>query len=133
MAPEPTPAPTSPSEPSSTADCTSPPPLPASRRVRFMIDLGCLMCGRDLGVLQADSWPTYRPVVLSQAGAPAAQVADWRRLRCAVCGGAAIPAEVSCQRVRHEVPIDWAADRPRRGRPPKRLAAQRAVGSSAAR
>lgn len=132
MAPEAPPARTPPLESPSAADHTSPPLLPARRRVRFVVDLGCLMCGRDLGVLQSDTWPTYHPVLLRQTGAPPAQVADWRRLRCAVCGGAAIPTEVTCRLVRNEVPIDWAADRPRRGRPPKWLAAQRASGSSAA-
>jgi hypothetical protein len=34
--------------------------------------------------------------------------------------------------VRREALIDWLAERPRRGRPPKRLAAQRVSGDPAA-
>ena len=132
MAPEAICARTPPSESASTADHTSPPPLPARRTVQFTVDLGCLLCGRELGALESTAWPTYRRVVLRQAGAPPTQLADWRRLRCASCGGAAMPTEVTCRLVRNEAPIDWAAERPRRGRPPKWLVAQRANGPSAA-
>ena len=132
MAPEYAAARTSPPESSSAANDTSPPPPPARRSVRFTIELTCLLCGRDLGSLESNAWPTCRQVVLRQAGVPPAQLADWRRLRCAVCGGAAMPTEVTCRLVRNEAPMDWAAERPRRGRPPKWLVAQRADGSSAA-
>jgi len=96
MAPEPP-------ESASTADeKMSPSPPPARRRVRFSVDLGCLLCGRDIGVLQTDTWPAYRGVVLRQAGSPPLPVADWRRPRCAVCGGAAMAADVTWRSVRDE-------------------------------
>ena len=43
------------------------------------------------------------------------------RLRCPVCGGNTAADEVTVRTVRLEDPTDWEADRPRRGRPPKRL------------
>jgi hypothetical protein len=96
------------------------------------VELACLLCGRALGVLESDAWPTYRPTLLRRAGAAATQLADWRRVRCATCGGAAIPDEVICRPVRSEGAIDWSAERPRRGRPPRLLAAQRGADSSPA-
>jgi hypothetical protein len=48
------------------------------------------------------------------------QVSDWRRLRCASCGGNSYPEEVRTARV--YPPVRWDDDdRPRRGRPPKWL------------
>ena len=107
-------------------------PAPGRQSVQFTIELACLLCGRDVGALESDTWPTYRPTLLRQPAAPTVRLADWRRLRCGICGGAAMPTEVTCRLVRNESPVDWATERPRRGRPPKWLIAQRANGSSAA-
>jgi hypothetical protein len=41
-----------------------------------------------------------------------------------------VVVEVTRQRVRLET-VDWVAERPRRGRPPKSLAAQRLAGVAA--
>jgi hypothetical protein len=91
----------------------------AQRRTRLIIELSCVLCGRDLGVLESDAWPAYGAVVLRRKGFEPVMVADWRRLRCAVCGGAAFPVEITSRLVRTEKPLDWDEDKPRRGRPPK--------------
>ncbi len=85
-------------------------------------ELTCLMCARSLGSVEADSWPLpagtlFRP---SQGNSTPEQIVDWRRLRCQFCGG--ILEIVELQRRRLEPPLDWHADPPRRGRPPKNAA-----------
>lgn len=94
-------------------------PAVAQRRTRLIIELSCVLCGRDLGVLESDAWPAYGAVVLRRKGFEPVMVADWRRLRCAVCGGAAFPDEITSRLVRTEKPLDWDENKPRRGRPPK--------------
>lgn len=105
-------------------------PAVTKRRTALIIDLSCVMCGRDLGVLDADAWPAYGAVVLRRTGVTPVVVTDWRRLRCAVCGGAAIPVDITSRVLRTERPIDWAADKPRRGRPPKAVVEARKVAES---
>jgi hypothetical protein len=118
----------------SACDQTSSPSSLAAQSDRrlFTVELACLLCGRALGVLESDAWPTYRPTLLYRAGAAATQLADWRCLRCATCGGAPLPAEVICRVVRSDAAIDWSAERPRRGRPPRLVTAQRRADSSTA-
>jgi len=50
------------------------------------------------------------------------------RLRCPVCGGNTAADEITVRTIRLEGPTDWKADRPRRGRPPKRLVMLRQAG-----
>ena len=117
---------------SSTADRAGLTPRSTGRRtICFTIELTCLQCARELGVLESAAWPTTAGRLL-RSGLPDLQVPDWRRLRCGACGGSAIPAEVTRKLVQREAPIDWLAERPRRGRPPKRLAAQSVSGEPAA-
>jgi hypothetical protein len=111
--------------PSTPGRSLSPPPVASRPGRSFIVELVCLLCGRGLGVLEADTWPTYRPTLLHRPKSQAARVTDWRRLRCSTCDGAAIPDEVTCRLVRPEGTIDWSAERPRRGRPPTLLAARR--------
>jgi hypothetical protein len=102
------------------------------RRVtRFIIELSCLQCARELGVLQSATWPTTAGRLL-RPGVPDMEVSDWRRLHCAPCGGSAVPVEVTRTVVRREAPIDWLAEQPRRGRPPRRLATRSVSGDPAA-
>src|SRR6266536_2287254 len=93
------------------------------RSIRFSVELGCLLCARDVGVLECAAWPSCAGTLLCR-GMPAVAVSDWHQLRCDTCGGSIIPVEVTRRWIRNEPPIDWLAERPRRGRPPKRLAAQ---------
>jgi site-specific DNA-methyltransferase (adenine-specific) len=65
-----------------------------SRSSAVTVELACLLCGRP--------------------------IAEGGR-QCGVCGGSAIPSDTAMVR-RTEPALDWADDRPRRGRPPRRLA-----------
>jgi hypothetical protein len=87
--------------------------------VRISVELNCLMCGREFGVLECGAWPEFGAATLRRPHFPTVTVLDWRQLRCTVCGGAAMPVEIVSRPVRTERPIDWDADKPRRGRPPK--------------
>ena len=49
---------------------------------------------------------------------------DWRRLRCDRCGGPLFLDETDVV-VRRSEDYNWSVERPRRGRPPKRLVEQR--------
>jgi hypothetical protein len=98
---------------------------------RIAVELVRLMCNREIGILECSAWPTYGPVALRRPRTPPVLVADWRRLRCVTCRGAALPDEITRRLIRVEAPIDWLVDRPRRGRPPKALAAQRRQGNAA--
>ena len=99
-------------------------PRPDRSFTRVKVELSCLMCGRDFGVLECETWPVYERVVLRESPRRKSLIADWRRLRCAVCGGAAMPGEITHRLVRVEAPIDWSQPA-RRGRPPRSVAAQR--------
>jgi len=91
--------------------------------VRVTAHLNCLLCGRERGTLEAAAWP---PSGGGQAATGAWPPARARRSRPVVlrqCGGRVIATDVTSRRVWLDVPVDWqAAERPRRGRPPKRLA-----------
>ena len=115
----------------------STPPTPrssTSARVatRVDIELTCLMCGRDLGMLESEVWPNYGSVVLHLSRSRSVLITDWRRLRCSCCGGAAMPGEITHRLVRTEAPLDWSSERPRRGRPPKSVAAQQQLDDECA-
>ena len=86
--------------------------MPASLDV-VIVEFTCLLCGRPITDVQ-----------LSPSSNAAARLflhLDWSRRRCQACGGTAIASDVRPGR-RPEPPVDWTADRPRRGRPPKHLA-----------
>ncbi len=97
--------------------------------MRFVAELNCLLCGRGQGSLEAGTWPPRGTALLRRSGAEEpAPIADWGSLRCDLCGGAVMVVEVTRQALRSEVRVDWDAERPRRGRPPKLLVAQRVAG-----
>lgn len=109
-------------------------PETARRRsvVRVIAELACLLCGRGQGLLEATTWPPTGPVRLhAMPGCAPVRLEAAARLHCGTCGGSVVTTEVSTQRIWIDVPVDWHADRPRRGRPPKWLVAQR-DGDSAA-
>ena len=99
---------------------------------RVDVELACLMCGRDLGMLESEVWPNYGAVVLHLPRSRSILITDWRRLRCTTCGGAAMPGEITNRLVRTEASLDWSSDRPRRGRPPKSVVAQRQLDDECA-
>ena len=104
---------------------TNPSAQPPTCRVVTRVELRCLLCGRNIGSLETAYWVCIGPVFFRPAGVDhIVRVTDWRRLRCASCGGNAIPDEVTTIHV--YPPLHWDEDGPpRRGRPPKWLVAAR--------
>jgi hypothetical protein len=102
-----------------------------SRRTFFVADLKCYMCGSVAGSIESEQSLTAaphvaRPVVLrlSSGRAQPMQVLNWRHLRCDRCSGPLFLDEVDVVTRRYEE-YNWLDERPRRGRPPKRLIEER--------
>jgi hypothetical protein len=102
-----------------------------TRRTIFKADLKCYMCGSVAGSIESEqsfmeAAQTHRPVLLRRAGVPqqSVQVLNWRTLRCDRCGGPLFLDEVEVITRRYEE-YNWLDERPRRGRPPKRLIEER--------
>ena len=90
-------------------------------------ELRCYLCGETCGVLEAPPAPTMPRVAQFCAadGSPARMLA-WRALRCPRCSSGSLfvdAPEIVVRRLEH---VNWADDRPRRGRPPRWLVALRA-------
>ncbi len=101
------------------------------RRTFFKADLKCYMCGGVAGSIESEmsfleAAQSGRSVHLRRAGMPqqAVPVANWRTLRCDRCGGPVFLDEVEVVTRRYE-DYNWLDERPRRGRPPKRLIEER--------
>ena len=101
------------------------------RRSFFRADLKCYMCGSVAGSIESEQSLARagagvgNPVFLRQAGREdAVQVANWRRLRCDRCGGPLFLDESDVITRRYDE-YNWLEERPRRGRPPKRLIEER--------
>jgi hypothetical protein len=100
------------------------------RRTFFVADLKCYMCGSVSGSIESEqslsgATHTGSPVYLRQTGRDqAVQIANWRRLRCDRCGGPLFLDETDVITRRYEE-YNWLEERPRRGRPPKRLIEER--------
>ncbi|HZU75520.1 MAG TPA: hypothetical protein VFA70_02080 [Dehalococcoidia bacterium] len=100
------------------------------RQTVFVADLICYLCGSVTGSLESDrplvpAPAIPHPVVLRQSGHPQpVQVLDWRRIRCDRCSGPLYldEADVVTRRIDS---YNWLEERPRRGRPPKRLVEER--------
>jgi hypothetical protein len=100
------------------------------RRTFYVADLKCYMCGSVAGSIESEHalngvLAAQIPVLLRQPGSDSAvQVANWRRLRCDRCGGPLFLDETEVVTRRYE-DYNWMDERPRRGRPPKRLIEER--------
>jgi len=96
------------------------------RQTFFVADLKCYLCGTVSGSIESAQSLTSdvrgpRPVLLRKPGeAHVTQVPDWRRERCIRCGGPVFLDESDVV-IRRVDPYNWLDERPRRGRPPKRL------------
>jgi hypothetical protein len=100
------------------------------RRTFFVADLKCYMCGSVAGSIESEQTLTSaaapgNPVLLRQTGRDQpVPVANWRRLRCDRCGGPLFLDETDVITRRYDT-YNWLDERPRRGRPPKRLIEER--------
>jgi hypothetical protein len=102
------------------------------RRTFFVADLKCYMCGSVYGSVESEQSLTAaphipRPVLLRQPGKNREQpvrVLNWRQLRCDRCSGPLFLDESEMVTRRYE-DYNWLDERPRRGRPPKRLIEER--------
>jgi hypothetical protein len=100
------------------------------RQTVYVADLKCYLCGSVTGAIESDQPLTgraseRRPVLLRQPGQnQPVEVLDWERLRCARCGGPLYldESDVITRRIDE---YNWVDERPRRGRPPKRLIEER--------
>jgi hypothetical protein len=102
-----------------------------SRQTFVVADLKCYLCGTVCGSIEREQSPTpmrgaSSPVALRRPGEQhASLVSDWRHLRCDRCGGPFFLDETDVVVRRTEDDYNWTDERPRRGRPPKRLVEQR--------
>ena len=100
------------------------------RRTFFVADLKCYMCGSVAGSVESEQALTAAPhssgpVLVRQAGsATSTTVPNWRHMRCDRCGGPLFLDESDVIIRRYE-DYNWLDERPRRGRPPKRLIEER--------
>jgi hypothetical protein len=99
------------------------------RQTVFVADLKCYLCGSVFGAVESDqplaSSAAASPILLRQTGRQQpVRLLGWQRLRCDRCGGPLFldEADVITRRVDD---YNWGDERPRRGRPPKRLIEQR--------
>ena len=104
---------------------------PQTTRV-LRAELRCYLCSETCGVLEAPPAPGMPRVAQFCAadGSPARRL-DWSALRCPRCGSGSLfldESEIVVQRLER---VDWALDRPRRGRPPRWLVALRACQDAA--
>ena len=94
-------------------------------RTVTLADLKCYLCGSTAGTVEGEGNPLPPRVTFRKPGeATALPVLDWHRIRCERCGGPTYvdEAETISQRIEE---YNWLDERPRRGRPPKRLVEER--------
>ena len=94
-------------------------------RTLVVADVKCYLCGTITGTVESDRKPLPTSVLFRKAGAEVAvPILDWRSLRCARCAGPIYldDADIVVKRVES---YNWGDERPRRGRPPKRLVEER--------
>ena len=100
------------------------------RQTFFVADLKCYMCGSVSGSIESEQPLTgvaaaLRPVLFRQTANDApVQIINWQRRRCDRCGGPLFLDEQDVVTRRHDE-YNWLDERPRRGRPPKRLIEER--------
>jgi len=100
------------------------------RHTFFVAELKCYLCGNVVGTIESEQTltPTGKgasPVSLREPGAAkSVQIANWRSLKCVRCAGPLFLDE-SDVITRRTDEYNWLDERPRRGRPPKRLLEER--------
>ena len=97
------------------------------RQTVLVADVKCYLCGAISGAIESEQpdgsriqHPSgkvhYRPVGATDS----LPLATWRNIQCARCGGPTYLDEPNIV-VRRVEDYNWLDERPRRGRPPKRL------------
>ena len=88
-------------------------------------DVKCYLCGAVSGAVESERQPLPRRVMFrgTSSSEPVA-IMDWQRLRCERCHGPIYLDDATVVTRRIET-YNWDEDRPRRGRPPKRLLEER--------
>jgi hypothetical protein len=104
------------------------------RRTFFVADLKCYLCGSVAGSVESEQSFSTIPAGAARNAGPVqlrrpghdhpVRVLDWRRLRCDRCGGPLFLDETDVITRRYD-DYNWVDERPRRGRPPKRLIEER--------
>ena len=101
------------------------------RQTFVVADLKCYLCGTVSGSIEREQTATAparrgrrRSCCVGPASRSRCSLQDWRRLRCDRCGGPLFLDETDVI-VRRTEDYNWSEERPRRGRPPKRLVEQR--------
>ena len=104
------------------------------RQTVLVADLKCYLCGTISGAIESEQPEATQPhqikrpsrnVSYRAAGATqSVALADWRNIHCARCGGPTYLDEPNII-VRRIEDYNWLDERPRRGRPPKRLVEER--------
>jgi hypothetical protein len=104
------------------------------RQTVLVADLKCYLCGAISGTIESEqpegpqtqiSRPSRGNVRYRSPGATeAVPMANWRSVHCVRCGGPTYLDEPNII-VRRVEDYNWLDERPRRGRPPKRLVEER--------
>jgi hypothetical protein len=89
-------------------------------------DVKCYLCGTITGTVESEQQPIGRLVTFRRPGdnPNVGTVLDWHKLRCSRCDGPIYldDSHIVTTRVEH---YNWLEERPRRGRPPKRIVEER--------
>jgi hypothetical protein len=93
-------------------------------------EVKCYHCGHTSGVIRQDRGvPTPPTVFVNADGGPEVRLKSLTELRCTRCQGSVFTDEFE---VRYVYPkVDFLDERPRRGRPPKRLVEMRRAQEAA--
>jgi hypothetical protein len=95
------------------------------RRTFLVADVKCYMCGTISGTIESEQHAPTRNTTFRMIGHTEARpILDWRQLRCVKCEGRVFLDEPDYVTRRFEE-YNWLDERPRRGRPPKRLVEER--------
>ena len=87
-------------------------------------DVKCFHCGQITGAVRTNRADRTSPLTFRAIGASAdTPVRGGEQIRCHRCGGPTYFDEFEMRR--EAVHVDFSQERPRRGRPPKRLVAER--------
>ncbi len=97
--------------------------MAAPIRTYMETDVKCYLCGHISGVARVDRGAERRTTFLPAGSNVELPIASRGGLKCKRCNGPTFFDEFE---VKHEyAPIDYLDNRPRRGRPPKRLLERR--------